>query len=90
MDPGTFKVIGRDSIRREAKIPPGRFELAVKTPDTGKARCKARYVVGDHRDGDEHTMMHSASTLQPKSARLLLSFAALHGFGVCTSDEKQA
>ncbi len=35
-------------------------------------------------------MVHSASTLQPQSIRLLLALAAMHGFDIWTSDVRQA
>ena len=90
MERGTFKVIPRESVPPGANVLPGRFVLAIKSLDTGKVKYKARYVVGGHRDRFKHMMVHSASTLQPQSVRLLLTLAAIHDFDVWTSDVKQA
>ena len=87
---GTFKVLLREDIPRNANVLPGRFVLAFKSTEDGKLKHKARYVIGGHRDRLKHMMVHSTSTLQPSSIRLLLALAAIHGFDVWTSDVRQA
>ena len=87
---GTFKIVSRKDIPPDANVLPDRFVVAIKTGDRGETKSKARYVVGGHRDRFKHMMVHSASTLQPQSVRLLLALAAMFDFDVWTSDVKQA
>ena len=87
---GTFKVILREEIPKDVNVLPGRFVLALKSTEDGEIKHKARYVIGGHRDRLKHMMVHSTSTLQPSSIRLLLALAAIHGFDVWTSDVRQA
>jgi len=87
---GTFKVILREELPPDGNILPGRFVLAIKSSEDGQVKYKAGYVIGGHRDKLKHMMVHSASTLQPQSVRLLLALASMLGFDVWTSDVKQA
>eukprot|EP00171_Calliarthron_tuberculosum_P023641 IDg23641t1 len=87
---GTFKVILREEVPPDANVLPGRFVLAIKSTEDGNIKFKARYVIGGHRDRFKHMMVHTASTLQPQSIRLLLALASMHGFDIWTSDVRQA
>eukprot|EP00171_Calliarthron_tuberculosum_P004009 IDg4009t1 len=86
---GTFKVILREDVPPDANVLPDRFVLAIKSTEDGKVKFKARYVIGGHRDKLKDMMVHSTTTLQPQSIRLLLALAALHGFDIWTSDVRQ-
>lgn len=90
LDRGTFKVILREEVPPDANVLPGRFVLAIKSSIDGEVKFKARYVIGGHRDKLKHMMVHSATTLQPQSIRLLLALANIHGFDVWSSDVRQA
>lgn len=61
-----------------------------KSKADGTIRYKARYVIGGHRDSLKHYLVHSAQSLQPTCARLLLMLAALFVYEVCPSDVKLA
>lgn len=68
----------------------GRFVVAIKSTEDDEINFKARYVVGGHRDREKNKMVHSATTLQPQSVRLLLTIAAIFDFDVWTSDVGQS
>ena len=90
LERGTFKEILREEIPPDGNILPGRFVLAIKSTEDGKVKYKARYVMGGHRDRLNHMMVHTASTLQPQSIRLLLALAVMHSFDIWTYDVHQA
>lgn len=90
LDRGTFKVNLREEIPKDGNVLPVIFVLALKSSVDGQIKHKARYVIGGHRDRLKHMMVHSTSTLQPSSIRLLLALAAIQGFDVGTSDVRQA
>ena len=90
LERGTFKVILKEDIPKDANILPGRFLLSLKSTEDNNVKYKARYVIGGHRDRLKHMMVHSTSTLQPSSIRLLLALAIVHGFDIWTSDVRQA
>ena len=79
---GTFKVIPKQDIPSDANIIPGRFVLAIKSTEDGEVKFKARYVIGDHRDKDKNLTVHTATTLQPQSIRLLLALSNMHDFDI--------
>ena len=86
----TFKIILKEDILPYGNVLPGRFVLAIKSSITGEVVFKARYVIGGHRDKLKHMMVHSSTTMQPSSVRLLLALARIFGFDVWTSDVTQA
>jgi len=90
LERGTFKVILREEIPKDANVLPGRFVMSIKSSEDGEVKWKARYVIGGYRDRLKHLMVHTTQTLQPSSVRLLLALAAIHGFKVWTSDVRQA
>ena len=90
LERGTFKIIFREDILPDGNVLPGRFVPNIKSTEDGEAKFKARFVIGGHRDRLKHMMVHSTTTLQPQSIRLLLALAAIHGFNVWTSDVRQA
>lgn len=87
---GTFKAVLSEEIPQDATVLNGRFVLAIKSTVDGKTICKARYVIGGHRDKFKRFIVHSLSTIQPHSVRLLLSLALIFDFEVWSSDVKQA
>ena len=89
LDRGTFKVILQEELPPDGNILPGRFVVAIKSTDDDKINYKARYVIGGHRDKYKDLMVHSTSTLQPQSVRLLLALAAIFEFDIWTSDVRQ-
>lgn len=90
LERGTFRVILREEVPRDANVLPGRFVLAIKSTEDGQVKFKARYVIGGHRDRMKAYMVHNATTLQPQSIRLLLALAAIHDFDIWTADVRQA
>ena len=90
LERGTFKVILKEELPPDGNVLPGRFVLAIKSTDDGKINYKARYVIGGHRDKYKAFMVHSTSTMQPQSIRLLLALAAVFEFDIWTSDVRQA
>lgn len=51
----------------------GRFVLLIKSTEDGYVKYNVTYFICVHRDKFEALMLHSATTLQPQSVRLLLS-----------------
>lgn len=87
---GTFKVLLKDDIPADGNVLPGLFLLGLKSLIDGKVKYKARYVLGEHRDRMKPWMVHSSTTLQPQSVRMLLALAAMFGFEVWTADIRPA
>ncbi len=87
---GTFKAILKEDVPKDGNVLPGRFVLAIKSSIDGKIKCKARFVIGGHRDKLKKFMVHSSSTLQPHSNRLLLTMSLIFKFKIWTSDVRQA
>ena len=90
LDRGTFAIIPKKDVPLGANVLPGRFVLTIKSSDDGQVKHKARYVIGGHRDRFKDFMVHSATTLQPQSVRLMLAMSAMHDFEIWTSDVRQA
>ena len=90
LERGTFKVVIKKDVPPNANVLPGRFVLAIKSTEDNAVKFKARYVIGGHRDRYKNMMVHSATTLQAQSVRLLLAIAAMFDFDVRTSDVRQA
>ena len=86
---GTFKVVLKEDVPPDGNVLPGRFVLALKSTEDGEIKHKARYVIGGHRDKHKDFMVHSTTTLQPQSIRLLLALASMFGFDVWTADVRQ-
>lgn len=87
---GTFKVILKQDVPPDGNVLPGRFVLSIKSKIDGRILFKARYVIGGHRDRMKDLLVHSTSTTQPQSVRLLLSIASILDLDVWGSDVKQA
>ena len=87
---GTFKVILKEDVPKDANVLPGRFVLSIKSTEDGETKFKARYVIGGHRDKFKHFMVHSSQTMQPSSVWLLLALASMFRFKVWTADVRQA
>lgn len=86
---GTFKVILLEEIPSDGNVLPGRFVLSIKSTENGEIKYKARYVIGAHRDRLKHMMVHSSTTPQPQSIRLLLALVMIFGFDLWTLDVRQ-
>ena len=87
---GTFKVILQEDIPKDGNVLPGRFVLAIKSSVDGRIKYKARYVIGGHCYKLKDLTVHSSTTLQPQSVRLLLALAAIFGFDIWTADIRQS
>lgn len=87
---GTFKGMLKEDIPPDGNVLPGRFVLSIKSTEDQEIKFKARYVIGDHRDKLKDLMVHTSTTLQTASVRLLLPLAAIFGLDVWTSDVRQA
>lgn len=90
LERGTFKLILKEEVPPDGNVLPGRFVLSMKSSIDGKIKYKTRYVIGGHRDKMKDWMVHSSTTLQPQSVRLLLALAGIFGFDIWTADIRQA
>ena len=79
---GTFKVVTRAEIPRNANLLSARFVLAIKHKITGEVRFKARYVVAGHRDRLKSFLVLGSQTRQPISVRILVALAAIFNFKI--------
>lgn len=86
LDRGTFMMMLKEEPAHNGNILRGRFVFAIKSTDDRKVKYKARYVIGSHRNKFKGLMVHSTSTLQLQSVRLLLALASAFGFNIWTSD----
>ena len=57
---GTICVTLKEELRDGANALTVRFVLAIKSNVGGEIKCKARYVIGGHRDKLKHFMVHGA------------------------------
>ncbi len=64
IDAGTFKIILRENVLRDATILPRRFVQVNKSTVDNELKYKARFVFGRHRDKLKHMMVHNSATLQ--------------------------
>ena len=76
----------REEVPSDANVLTGSFVLAIKYSEDGQVMFKARYVIGRHRNRMKDMMVHSGTSLQPQSIRLLLALAAMFGFNIRTAD----
>ena len=90
MKRGTWKLVLRDEVPKDANVMGGRFVLAIKDADTDKPTYKARFVVQGHRDRDKDLLVHTSSALRQNSLKILVSIAAMFGFPIWTHDVSQA
>ena len=89
LERGPFEVVIKKDVPPNANMLPGLFVLAIKSTEDNAVKFKARYVIGGHGDRYKNMMVHSATTLQPQSVRLLLAIVAMFDFDVWTSDVRQ-
>lgn len=82
LERGTFNVILREDVPKYGKVLPERFFLAVQSAVDGEHKYKARFVIGRHPEKLKDMMVHSTSTLQPQSFRLLLALDSIFDFSV--------
>ena len=90
LERGTFRVLLKEEIPQDGNVLPGRFVLAIKSTIDGKVKYKARYVIGGHKDRMKGWMVHSSTTIQPQSVRLLFALTSMFGFNLWTADIRQA
>lgn len=87
---GTFKIILQEDAIQNTNVLHGRFVFATHSTEDGTSRCKARYVIGGHRDRMNSMIGHDSATLQPQSIRFLLTLAESYEFKIWTSDVRHA
>ena len=90
MDRGTWKVILKQNVPKDANKLSGRYFLAIKNVETEKPVFKARFVVQGHRDKDKNIIVHNSTNLRQSSTRLIASLAAVHIFRIWSHDVSQA
>jgi len=82
IDRGTFPIVLQRDVEYEPNIIPSRFVLAIKKADDGTEAYKARFVLGGHRDKENRSLVHNATTLKQSSIRLLVALATTFGFDI--------
>lgn len=90
MERGTFRILKRMNIPKDANVIPCKFVLAIKSDVDEKLTYKARFVAGGHRDRRKDFLVHSSQTVQPWSTRLLLSLSEMYDFELWVADVRQA
>ena len=90
IDRGTFEVLKKKDVPKDANIVPLRFVLALKSGLTIKPKNKARAVLGGHLDKLKELMVHITQTIQPSSIRLLSAIAEMFGWELWLSDVCQS
>lgn len=63
---GTFKVVLKEDVPKNANVLPGIFVLSTKFKSDVHTKYMGRYIIGVHRELYVQFMVHSATTLQPK------------------------
>ena len=85
---GTFKVILKEEIPKEASVLTVRSVLAIKSTVDGEIKFKARYVAGGLRDEMKDYLVHGAQKLQATYVCLILALSSMLGFKVWYTDVK--
>lgn len=80
IDRGTWKIVLKDELPKEASIKDGRFVLAIKDEGTDKKVYKARFVVQVYRDKMKTLLLHDSPTSKKVSTRVLVGLVANFGF----------
>jgi hypothetical protein len=86
IDRGTWKVVTKDSVSKDANVLGGRFVLAIKHEGTEKEVWKDRFVVQGYLDHLKTSLVHVTATSQQHSSRLLVGLAASFGFSLFSTD----
>lgn len=87
---GTWKLVLRDDVPKNANILGGRFVLTIKDAETDKPIFKAIYVVQGHRDKEKNFLVHDAQTMRQSSIRMVIALAAVFEFPIWSHDVSQA
>jgi hypothetical protein len=90
IDKGTWRIVKKQDIPKDANNLHGRFVLTIKNIGTESETYKARYVVQGHRDKEKGYLVHNSTTVRQNSVRLILSTAATFGFCIWSQDVRQA
>ena len=90
LERGTWKVVLKENVPKDANIIGGRFVLAIKDEGTKKEVWKARFVVQGYRDKLKTSLEHDAPTARQYSTRVLVGLAAIFGFRIFSTDVTQA
>jgi hypothetical protein len=90
LERGTFKVVLREEIPKNAPVMKGRFVLVIKNRDTDQEVYKARYVVQGFLDLLKQCAVHNSPNLRQDASRLVLALASIFGFAVWTLDISQS
>lgn len=85
----TFHIsLTEESIAERPNIFTCKFFMAVKH-NGGTEICKARFLIGRHRDRENDAMLHPSYNLKNLSVKPLFALAKILGFDVCDLNVKQ-
>ena len=87
---GTWKIVMKDEVLKDANIMGGRFVLAIKDQGTSKEVWKARFIVQGYKDKLKTSLVHNSPTSRQYSTRILVGLAAIFGFRLFSTDVTQA
>jgi Reverse transcriptase (RNA-dependent DNA polymerase) len=90
LERGTFKVVLREEIPKNAPVMKGRFVLVIKNRETDHEVYKARYVVQGFLDPLKQRAVHNSPNLRQDTSRLVMALASICGFEAWTLDISQA
>lgn len=60
----------------------GRFILAIKYFETDNETFKARFVVQERTDSENHILVHQSSNTRQQNVKLIISMAAIFGYSL--------
>eukprot|EP00171_Calliarthron_tuberculosum_P022791 IDg22791t1 len=87
---GTWKIVSTEEVPPNSNILTGMFVISIKNCETDNPVFKARYVIHGHKDREKEELVHSSTTVQQSSTRLIVSLAAMFGFRLWSQDISQA
>jgi hypothetical protein len=90
LERGTFKVVLREEILKNAPVMKGRFVLVIKNRETDQEVYKARYVVQGFLDPLKQRTVQNSPNLRQDTSRLVLALASICGFELMTLGISQA
>lgn len=89
-DRGTFKVVLKEDVPKDANVLGARFVLSIKDEGTKREVWKARFIVQGYRDKMKTSLVHDSANARHHSVRLLVGLAAIFGFRLFSTDVTQA
>ncbi len=81
---GTWELILEEYVPPVSNLISGSFLIAVKDVGTDRRLFKARSIAQGHRNSEKHNLVHNSTNVRQSSVRLLIAFAAIMGFNLCT------